>query len=299
MTFNLSNTNHIEETIRAVQYGDLSFPNEFYRTAFHQFLHLVTLAWHTRATNILELGAGISTVLFSDYAERTGTSFYSIDTSFDRVLKICARNQKRLATVERFTCFVNGATVSGQSLEDFYNTGHKSLCSVPTDQLLSVANHFIDRNIRHQRYAPLEKTLNESNWDATRLFQHEGMLKFSRPLLDHFSEHTNFASMRIFLSKCEQEGHGDIIENQGLNETDWDMILFDCGELTSLLEFQLLSSSIRPGGFAVFHDIFFPKSFKNFIACAIVSTSPQWEIIHIDNSTIQGLLIAQKKERPA
>lgn len=295
MTLNLSNTNRIEETIQAVQYGDLTFPNEFYWTAFRQFLHLVTLAWYTRATNILELGAGISTVLFADYAERTDTSFYSVDTSFEQVLKICARDQKRLASVEQFTNFLYGSTVSRQFVEDFYNTGHRLLCNVPIDQVLPATNHFIDRNIRHQRYAPLEKELNASNWDATRLLQHDGMLQFPRPLLDHFSEHTNFTSMLAFLDRWEQKKAGNLIQNEDLTKIDWDMILFDCGELTSLLEFQLLAPAVRPGGFAAFHDIFFPKSFKNFLVCAIITASPQWEIIHIDNSTIQGLLIAQKK----
>ena len=296
MTSNLSNINHLEEAIRTLKYRDLLFQNEFYWEAFRHFLQLVTLAWHTRSEKMLELGAGVSTVLFADYAERTGASFYSIDTAFDRVQQVCSLNPTRFSNVERHANLLTGTTISRQSMAEFYETGHKSLCGVPANRILAGASHFTNKNIRHQRYASLAPWLNNADWKASRLFMQDDMLLFPPSVLDHFSEHKSYAGSLDFLDEHEQLGHGSLIEDQRIKNITWDMILFDCGELTSLIEFIQLSPCVRPGGLVAFHDIFFPKSFKNFIAAGIVLESSDWEVLHLDNSTIQGLLVARKKE---
>lgn len=74
----------------------------------------------------------------------------------------------------------------------------------------------------------------------------------------------------------------------------FDYIFFDCGEFSSLVEWTLLKDRIRPGGLAVLHDIYFPKSTKNFLLAAAIAASEDWTVLHQDRTTPQGLLIAQK-----
>lgn len=74
----------------------------------------------------------------------------------------------------------------------------------------------------------------------------------------------------------------------------YDFIFFDCGELSSLVEWKLLKNQIRVGGYAILHDVYFPKSVKNFIVAAFIELSDDWAIIYKDIDSIQGMLVAKK-----
>jgi predicted O-methyltransferase YrrM len=73
-----------------------------------------------------------------------------------------------------------------------------------------------------------------------------------------------------------------------------DAVFFDCGEFSTMVEWELLQPRIRPGGLAMFHDVHFPKSVKSFLICAALSADPQWEILYTDRTTPQGLLVARR-----
>jgi len=77
-----------------------------------------------------------------------------------------------------------------------------------------------------------------------------------------------------------------------LNDDIFDAIFFDCGEISSVGEWAKLSDKIPKGGFALFHDIFHPKSIKNFLICVYLDLSEDWEIIYLDNISPQGGLVA-------
>ena len=91
-----------------------------------------------------------------------------------------------------------------------------------------------------------------------------------------------------------------IIEGEGFckgivsNNTFYDAIFFDCGEISSVAEWLLLNSQIRVGGYALLHDIFYPKSIKNFLVATHISLLPNWRILYIDKISQQGGLIAVK-----
>jgi hypothetical protein len=74
----------------------------------------------------------------------------------------------------------------------------------------------------------------------------------------------------------------------------WDFVFFDSGEVSSNIEWLNLKDKIAVGGLAAFHDIYFPKSIKNFLPCAAIAADPAWNVILLDEGTIQGLLIAQR-----
>ncbi len=75
----------------------------------------------------------------------------------------------------------------------------------------------------------------------------------------------------------------------------FDAVFFDCGEFSSMPEWTVLGKRIRPGGLAVFHDVYFPKSVKNFLVCAALAASPDWEILYRDRTTPQGLVVARRR----
>lgn len=73
-----------------------------------------------------------------------------------------------------------------------------------------------------------------------------------------------------------------------------DLVYLDSGEFSSLPEWEIVNKNIKQGGIVVLHDIFFPKSFKNFLVVSSIKADSNWDIIHFDNITPQGILIAKK-----
>ncbi len=92
-----------------------------------------------------------------------------------------------------------------------------------------------------------------------------------------------------------RHGEGGVLKKLIARGDKWDMVFFDSGELASLIEWGKLKDRIAIGGIAAFHDIFFPKSFKNFIVCASIVADPSWKVLFVDDSTMQGLMIAQRQ----
>ena len=74
-----------------------------------------------------------------------------------------------------------------------------------------------------------------------------------------------------------------------------DLVFLDSGEFSSMPEWEIVVSRLRPGGYVILHDIFFPKSFKNWLVCGAILANPAYETLYIDRSTPQGLMVAQKK----
>ena len=58
---------------------------------------------------------------------------------------------------------------------------------------------------------------------------------------------------------------------------------------------EIVEARLRPGGYVILHDIFFPKSFKNWLVCGAITANAAYETLYIDRSTPQGLMVAQKK----
>ena len=74
----------------------------------------------------------------------------------------------------------------------------------------------------------------------------------------------------------------------------YECLFLDCGELSSSAEFLLFTPYLIQGGTLLLHDIFYPKSIKNFLVATYLSLSPEWDVLSVESSTPQGALIARK-----
>ena len=113
-------------------------------------------------------------------------------------------------------------------------------------------------------------------------------------LLELTKKHPNYSSDLYFYEKFTNEdtlGYCSDIVKHGLL---FDAIFFDCGELSSVGEWNILESHIKVGGYALFHDIFYPKSIKNYLIVTFLELSEKWKIRYIDSQSTQGGLVAQK-----
>lgn len=79
-----------------------------------------------------------------------------------------------------------------------------------------------------------------------------------------------------------------------LKENEVNAVFLDSGEFSSLLEWEIVESHVSSGTYVILHDIFFPKSFKNWLVCSSIALNPAWQVMYIDRSTPQGLMVARK-----
>ena len=78
------------------------------------------------------------------------------------------------------------------------------------------------------------------------------------------------------------------------SELQIDAVFLDCGEASSLAEFLALEHRLESGSYVLLHDIYFPKSIKNFLLGALLTLDSDWEILYQDNISKQGGLVAKK-----
>jgi len=90
-------------------------------------------------------------------------------------------------------------------------------------------------------------------------------------------------------------GEKDLIRKALLKYKDEELDFFfsDSGEYSGLAEWNIVKDKIKVGGYFAAHDIYYPKSIKNFKVAKIIKKSGKWDI-KVKTSTRQGLLIAQR-----
>ena len=146
------------------------------------------------------------------------------------------------------------------------------------------------------KHRSVEALAGRKDWRAQELLVRDGRLSFPRPLLDAYSIERSFDREVEWLERVAAESRCGVLDDLSSAGRSWDLVFFDSGELASIVEWLKLKDQIRPGELAASHDIYLPKSIKNFIVCAVVVADPAWRVVFIDSSVPQGMLIAQRLE---
>ncbi len=236
-----------------------------------------------RLERVLELGTGYSSMLLHR-VRRDGTSIYSLDGRPIDDYDIAPVLLSLQGDVE----FINGFSVTSLQMKEFYTGQSRGIfLDIPADRLRQALQDFIQ---------PVESKYSKALGLAV------GVDDFSRRCLDLLFDADGVRCLSsLFPGICLEESRfsqstGDSALQALLKEApEFDFIFFDCGEFSSMVEWTILKDRIRPGGLAVFHDIYFPKSVKNFLVAAAVTVDKEWEILYRDRTTPQGLLIARKR----
>lgn len=231
---------------------------------------------------VLELGTGYSSLLWGTLAPE-GLAVYSVDGKPMGAYDISVP----LAAVADRVRFVNGSTLTREQLLAVYDGRTKdALFGCPAETLRAEVGAFIRR--ADTGYADL-LGLGGTDADFARgaldlLFDGDGVRCLSTVLPDKFEADARY---------CLPQGP-TALDRVLEREPEFDAVFFDCGEFSTMAEWNLLHERIRPGGLAMFHDVFFPKSIKSFLLCAVLCASPDWEILYVDRTTPQGLVVARR-----
>jgi predicted O-methyltransferase YrrM len=244
---------------------------------FYSYMAMLDVLKQSRISGEgLEIGGGYSTILFSQLVDRNNMRIESIDMNPDKYLRIIPRSRTRRHLFERIHR-IDRLSVSLEQVLNSYNLDlYARISEVGSDRYILALQNFIrDKHTFTKNHIDLFKHKPE---DWGRL-----LLK-----LPDFKEEEKF-----YLNNGLKEEVGYCLELQQQGRT-FDFIFFDCGEYSSLAEWFILEKQIKVGGFALLHDIYYPKSVKNFLVACFISVSEDWEIVYKDAISQQGALVAKK-----
>lgn len=222
----------------------------------------------------LELGGGYSTIILPNILDVGQTSITSVDLNpdkYDWILNSKKSKSYFLSTIKN----IQKPTVSLQEVFSGLEILRLKLADIRKERLVSVLSQYIrgDKNI-------LDHVVNAI---------YSGNGKDLKMLV--MNHHAYLEDLKFYKSYGNETGSGYCAEiAQGGYSAD--AIFFDCGEVSSVAEWVILSPTIEVGGYALFHDIYYPKSIKNFLVATYVELSDNWETLYRDEISPQGAMIA-------
>jgi predicted O-methyltransferase YrrM len=261
----------------------------------HQYMNLETycslpkLAQSIGCDSIIEIGAGLSTGIWSEYAKRNEATVTSIDMNFENVRQYYSYDG--YMKIREHVDFRRGMSISPELLLEFYNSSTKRLGDVPVSKFESKIDLFC--RLRGCNRSKFDTVLELSNQtlSMSEVIVSNQSLYFPAEYISCYIGQANLNNHVNTLAKNERTG---ILDNLIASNDAWDLVWLDSGELSSIVEWSKLNEHITKGGLVALHDIFAPKSMKNFVVAASILASPDWKPLCIDSRTKQGLMIAQK-----
>ncbi len=253
---------------------------------FLQYVHGATLLRNLAPLdNVLELGRGYSTVVLGATLPASARIF-SVDGKPVAAYDIAPS----LAAMAGRVQFIDGFTVTREELAAFYADEHPDpLLGLPAAELMARLPDFL--RPAGGPYAaglglpPHEKDAPDFTARCRDALAPDGRLRSLASL---------FPALFAEQSRYSAAGPDTALDAVLHEAPVLDAVFFDCGEFSSPPEWMRLKDRIRPGGLALFHDIYFPKSVKNFLVCAALAADPAWDVVYRDTSTPQGLLAARR-----
>ena len=250
-------------------------------------------AFKEKPITVLEIGAGLSSIVISDllYRRKDGSKLISYDyrgrSAFvENTRSLDLGDEGWLDTLE----IREEPSCSFDQLNDFYQSNNSTLGNMDQAQLLTGIESFVNWSLDDKKMSIIEK---EIGVDIKTTFKNElsVYLKdnglFKSPLFklfrhdgDEFETLKGMQSAEIF--------------DTTLKKDDIDVVYLDSGEFSSNVEFNKLDKQLKAGSIIVAQDILFPKSIKSFLIGAFLVMASNWRLIWQDNTTPQGILIAIK-----
>lgn len=276
------------EMITEAHFGALTFLDDRERHVFEEYLRSFSwIAYTDDIESIVEIGAGHSTLIFSQLAKTRKLKVQSIDLNPESMLGKL-RDEELVCTVTSNVEFVRQASISAGEFFSYYESDLNSIGGVNYAEVLICVDNFIDLVMDARRAPKVKKALSIAALDQQTL--KNSLLNYSR-LPDVLIDSYRYPGDEFDFFKSRNNEPGVLAE---LVTQSVDAIFLDSGEFASLVEWEIVSQQLRVGGYVFLHDIYFPKSFKNWLVCASIVASDDWEVLYQDTSTPQGMMLARK-----
>lgn len=224
---------------------------------------------------LLELGGGYSTILAKELFDDRLVTLISVDFNpekYHRILNSKKNSVSFLKTIDT----INEITVSFEEVE-------RALVEI-VNRLLSYAEDDV-------RFCVLKfiNSVQCSNDFSAYIKKNDG-----GEICRAVTQYDGFKSEISFYKKFNAMKGVGACSRIAAGKKCIDAVFFDCGEASSFAEFIALESRLKTGSYVLLHDIYFPKSIKNFLLAALLSLDPEWDVLYQDSVSEQGGLVAIK-----
>ncbi len=253
---------------------------------FFQYMQFVNILRQEEALTCgLEIGSGYSTFALALLAEEKNVRIYSVDADIKKLIRIGGK--RCFSLLDKKLCLINDWSISYDDFMEFYLRKHECIGGVSAEEIYEHLDLFIKPH-RYSYATLFEKNSIEIYKDV--FFDRNKKIVFRKEIINYRGRFDE-AIACMYAHKKNGVGAIDTLLH---SQTVFDFIYFDCGEYASIIEWEKLKGRIKVGGFAIFHDIYFPKSIKNFIVCASIIADPDWQCVYQDKTMPQGLMIAKR-----
>ena len=219
-----------------------------------------------------ELGGGYSTIL-APLSLRLPTSLiHSVDFNPSKYRRILNSPSVSRTFLDNINLYYE-ITVSFEEVQDALDKISRRLCQYPVESvkmaLRSYAGHTFD-------------ICNDSDQIASLA-------------VDTFNQHPHAKEEYAFYTSFNALEGKKLCSRLVDEKRKMDALFLDCGELSSVAEFVLLESQVPEGGYILLHDIYYPKSIKNYLVAAFLELSEEWDVVYRDKASPQGGLVAVRR----
>lgn len=241
---------------------------------------------------VLEIGAGLSTILFANILRFSGETIKTIDAVISEAIHINSRGvlSSQFSLSEFPNCTIEeGITISLKELETFYSSSSSTLLELPHDKLLSNLDLFLSLEMEDRKYQKITNILHSDCLSAALL--REYLIKNHLFESELFQAYKNDADEFNFL----KDNSAPPVLRKVLDAYSPNIIYLDSGEFSSNVEFNIIDESVKKGTILIVQDIFFPKSIKSFLIASAIMNSKKWRTLWVDRTTPQGMIICKKE----
>jgi hypothetical protein len=276
-----------DEALADSFFSDIAFADDRERAVFLSYLRGFSFLFlDATVTHVVEIGAGHSTAVLALLAERCACRISTIDMN-PGALAGKLRDGGWCDRIFRAVAFRRGPSIGREEIARYYDSPAARIGGVSTEVALEHAAPFLDVSMDARKLPAVLAALaiERLSVDALRGTPiAEG--RFPPALLSVFREDGDELAAGV--------SDGDGLLEPMLRSEPVDAVFLDSGEFSSLPEWKIVADRIRRGGYVILHDIFFPKSFKNWLVGASIAADSAWRVVYIDRSTPQGLLVARR-----
>ena len=222
--------------------------------------------------NFLEIGGGYSTILIPVLLNKS-IQLQSIDINPDKYKRILNSSRNANLFLDKLKIIENPSVTYEEAIKGLQN----HLNDLAKIEFIELKNSLSDFITEKEEVINMVKSIKKNTFLKKYILQHE-----------------NFKEDYDFYSKFNMLTGKGICSEISKEKICFDAIFFDCGEISSVAEWLFLKDKIKKNGFALFHDIFYPKSIKNFLITTYILNSNDWKVLYVDKVSPQGGLVAQK-----
>ena len=280
-----------EQSIKDLHFQDINFSDQRELNVFYSYIRGFSLIFlDNKVKKILEIGSGQSTSLLSKFGDRFGWEIITIDMNPEAML-LKLRNSENTKKTFKNISFRKGVSVLSSQIQEYFNNEIENLGNISFNKVIKSSNIFIETLMDKRRIPLINSLLGMKNFSKSTFIK---LLSNDRKILTKLIKLYRTANDELeFHNNKNIKPHKPLLKSI-MEDEIIDVVFLDSGEFSSMLEWNIVEPRLRVGGYIILHDIYFPKSFKNWLVASSIISNPKFSTLYIDKSTPQGLMIAKK-----